>query len=148
MKNENEFNAILGKHLKRYWGRYFHTKNADKYRVGVPDFYIWGPCGHASVECKFIMREPLDDKTPWLKKHKFTPEQITFLTCVKKAGGVAKGLIGIGEKKKMCVVDLYYIKNGNVTGDVVGDYYDITPKGVEELLKDLFMLERTHGPST
>lgn len=147
MKNENEFNGILGKHLKRYWGRYFHTKNADKYRVGVPDFYIWGLQKHVCIECKFIKSVPLEDSAAWLKKHKFTPEQVTFLKCVSSTGSRAYGLVGVGDKKKMFLLDRTEIHKGNVTSETHGHWFDISTDGVNELLKHIFK-DRVYGPPT
>lgn len=117
MRNENEFNAKLGKTLRSHEKEGFLVfKVAQKYHEGVSDFFIWhnGTC--AVLETKFILALPA--KSGRVLKHEFQGAQLNWLRRAKFAGGApAFGLVAVHDLKTMYLFDYDHLpENGNWQG--------------------------------
>lgn len=112
MKGENAYNAFLSKELKKFSPEIFHTKVADRFRVGVSDFLLWGLGASAAVEVKFIAKAPSPGAQ--LLKHPFVGPQRAFLRAMTAAGSLGWGLVVIGDRGAVYTVDSRHIpENGN-----------------------------------
>jgi len=146
MKTENEFNAWLGKHLRMLEPKGFFTlKVAEKYHIGVSDFFIWhgGQC--ASVEVKFIKSMPLRGGN--VLKHEFDGKQQTFLKRVSAAGNPAWGLIAVHDQKKMVLIPNGHLpESGNWKGAITDAHcFEFSYGDWKRLAYQLFGKEPPHG---
>lgn len=116
MRNENEFNAKLSSIWRSYErDGFLAIKVAQKYHIGVSDFFIWhrGIC--AAVETKFVRTLPPRAK---VLKHEFQGPQLNFLRRIKSAGGgPAFGIVAVHDEKVMCVFNYEHLpEDGNWLG--------------------------------
>lgn len=118
MRTENEFNAKLGKDLRKLEPSGTMTlKVAEKYHIGVCDFFIWRNGRCAAVEVKFVRELP--KRNGKVLGHEFDGPQISFLKRIAASGSPAWGLIAIHEVKKIVLVPARDIPpEGNWQGSI------------------------------
>lgn len=140
MKTENEFNAWLGNNIRKLepYG-FFLLKVAEKYHIGISDFFIWHGGSCAAIETKFVREMP--KKTGKVLKHDFDGTQMTFLRRVANTGNPAWGLVAIHEEKRMVLVSYRHIpEEGNWSGKLPEHLQSYDYKDWERLAYDLFRL--------
>lgn len=140
MKTENEFNAWLGNNIRKLEPKgFFLLKVAEKYHIGISDFFIWYGGSCAAIETKFVREMP--KKTGKVLKHDFDGTQITFLKRVASTGNPAWGLVAIHEEKRMVLVPFSSIpEDGNWHGTIPEGHLSYSYKEWERLAYDLFRL--------
>ncbi len=143
MRNENELNASLS----RIWRSherdgFLAVKVAQKYHIGVSDFFIWHKGLCAAVETKFVLTLP---PRALVLKHAFQGPQLNFLRRVKQSGGAPSyGLIAVHDEKTYVVFDYNNIPEaGNWKGKdefmtAVNVHAALFPYGRERVLLEYF----------
>ena len=146
MKTENEFNAWLGNNIRKLEPHgFFLLKVAEKYHIGISDFFIWHGGSCAAIETKFVREMP--KKNGKVLKHEFDGKQVTFLHRVANTGNPAWGLVAIHEKKKIVAVPYRDIPaDGNWCGDVPDNFRSFKYDEIPSLLKWVFGGYHNWGP--
>lgn len=130
MRNENEFNAQWGARLRTVAeksGDYLVLKVAQKYHIGVSDFFIWSPAGVcAAVETKFVLKLP--SRNGSVLKHEFQGPQLNFLRRVRKTGAPAVGVVAVHSEKRVYSFDYEKLPaEGNWAADNFRVLMDVVP---------------------
>lgn len=143
MKTEGQFNAYLGKELKRFTPKLKVLKVADKFSVGISDFLIWANRRSCGIEAKFIKELPVRPLAKVLD-HPFAGAQLTFLEDLNLAGSFGYGLVAVGSTEEMHLFMLESIpKTGNFTrqeflrADKISFKFDQVPQLVDYLFGTL-----------
>ena len=102
MRDEDAFNAWLSSQLGKLKPSVLGRKVAEKYHIGVPDFYLIKGGQIAFVESKIMRVRPAG-------KHKvlnrpFTGPQLTFLSEAELAGAKCYGLVALDWARSMVVI--------------------------------------------
>ena len=111
MKNENEFNAYLGKELRKLRNPrgFAYMKMSERFQEGASDFYLAQGGVSAFVECKFISELPVKLTTKVLG-HQFTGAQLKFLDDMELGGIKGYGLVAVKRLEVMVLVGRHYVK--------------------------------------
>lgn len=125
MQNEDVFNARLAKECRKLKPDVFPRKVAEKYQVGISDFYFVRGGRIAFAESKFVKSRPKGKHM--LLSHVFTGPQQTFLKEAAAGGALSFGIIGLDYCKSIRVVPLSLIpKSGNWSADEYRDLITTT----------------------
>jgi hypothetical protein len=112
MKNEDAFNAKLGKEIrKRVDSGTYCLKMAEKFHIGIADFQLVRAGQTVVFEAKFIA-QPLPARATKVLKHPFTGPQITYLRGMNNAGAKTYGVIGMNDTKMIKVLPSHMIPAG------------------------------------
>jgi len=116
MKSENDFNAYLGRELKKLSKKGFsHLKISDRFHPGVSDFFLWHQSIGSAIESKFIDNLPVRGTTK-IMTHPFTGAQKGFFKRMEPGGAGRFGLVGIKRYKMMALIPASEIpEDGNWT---------------------------------
>lgn len=115
MRTENDFNAKLGKELKKLSPSVKFIKASDRFTIGVSDFLIWAYGKNVGVESKLIKEYPVKGTSKLLSRP-FTGAQRTFLNELEMSGSKGYGLVAVKSEKKMYLIRSKDIpKSGNWT---------------------------------
>jgi hypothetical protein len=129
MKNENEFNADLGKELRK--SKLFSViKSSDKFKAGIPDFFVFGPGKTLHLECKFIAELPKKGVSKVLK-HKISPSQINHMVKVASMPAQAWGIL-VGVKEYGTI--LYFESNKGFERNFLEGLNDLNLKNITALV--------------
>jgi len=122
MKTENEFNAFIGKEIRKLEPHgYLLLKVAEKYHIGVPDFFLWHNKSCAAIEAKFVREMP--KRGGLVLKHAFDGRQVGFLRRVAATSNPAWGIIAIHEEKRIVALPYNQIPDsGNWNGTLPEDF--------------------------
>ena len=110
MKSENDFNAYLGRELKKLSKKGFsHLKISDRFHPGVSDFFLWHQSIGSAIESKFIDNLPVRGTTK-IMTHPFTGAQKGFFKRMEPGGAGRFGLVGIKRYKMMALIPVEHMK--------------------------------------
>lgn len=140
MRIETDFSHFITKNLRRQKGMHF-IKVADKFKTGISDFLLWFEGSSCALEIKFVQALPAKPTSQALS-HPFSLSQIGFLSDVKDTGNKGYGLVGIGETRSMCLLDVEKMAaaKGKPSGlDLyAAKTFPLTEKGIIELVDFIF----------
>lgn len=120
MNNENDFNGYLSKEIRKLGTAYKAVKLSDKFKIGLPDWFMFHQGLTVAVESKFFQRFP---KRGRVLKHPVTGPQISYMKSLSLAGVPCKVIIGSSATGLVYVLDFVQVPQcGNFT---VGDFAEM-----------------------
>lgn len=135
MKTEHQFNSYLRKEFKKVQG-YEVVKISDRFKVGLPDWFVFHNGRAAVVECKFA--KVWSDGN--VLSHTLSKVQKTALERFERVGLTTAVVVGVDDLKKVWVgPHRVMTSGGNISGILMKEHYkEFDFRGAADILYYLF----------